>query len=234
MAYEEGDFEEAGNLQREALRLRRNLDDPREVATSLNNLGSLHFAMGRHEEARELCVECLLLQRRLGDPTGEVISLQNLGHIALALGEPDEAERRLQESLDAARRLRHGVLTARSLLGLGAAARSRGRAAEVRRYMQPALARAMQIGAEPLAIEAILGTAWALGHDGDVRPALELVGAVLGHPDLDPGTRGAAERLLQEFQDSLHPHAIAEALEAGRSLTLREAAVRLAGMLPVE
>jgi predicted ATPase/DNA-binding SARP family transcriptional activator/Tfp pilus assembly protein PilF len=234
VAYEAGAFEEAVERQRESLRLRRELDDPRAVATSLNNLGSLHYAMGRHGKAREFLDECLALQRRLGDPTGEVISLQNLGHIALALGRPDEAEAGLQESLGAARRLRHGVLTARSLLALGTVANSRGRTAEARRYFQPALARAMQVGAESLAVEAILGTAWALSHEGNDREALELVGAILGHADLEPGSRAAAERLLRPLKDAVPLEVAEEALRAGRAVTLRGAASRVAGLLPVE
>jgi tetratricopeptide (TPR) repeat protein len=234
VAYEAGAFEEAVERQWKALGFRRELGDPREVATSLNNLGSLHYAMGRHGKAQEMLDECLALQRRLGDLTGEVISLQNLGHIALALGRPDEAEGRLQESLGAARRLRHGVLTARSLLALGTVANSRGRTGEARRYFQPALARAMQVGAESLAGEAILGTAWALSHDGKSREALELVGAVLGHADQEPGSRAAGERLLRSLKDAVPPEVAEEALRAGRALTLRGAASRVAGVLPVE
>ena len=231
---EKESFEEAVQLQQEALRLRRTLDDPRQVATSLNNLGSLHYAMGRHREALGFLDECLALQRRLGDLTGEVISLQNLGQVALALGDGEAAEERLQASLTAARRLRHGVLTARSLLGLGTLANAHRHPAEARRYFQPALARAMQIGAESLAAEAILGTASALGREGNVRDALELVGALLAHPDLDPATRPSGERLRHHLQDALPSDVAKEALEAGSALSLREAAARVAGFLPVD
>ena len=233
VAYEEGDFPRALELQEEALGLRRALDDPREVATSLNNLGSLHYAAGHHERARALCRECLSHQRLLGDRTGEVISLQNLGHIAMALGSPEEAERRLLESLAAARHLRHGVLTARSLLGLGTVANARGAPDEARRYLQPALARAMQIGAESLTVEGILGSAWALHHQGDDQGALELVGAVLAHPDVEPGARSAAEGLLRRLEGSFHLGELETVLEAGRALGIRGAASRLAGPLPV-
>ncbi len=233
VAYEEGDFPRALEFQEEALELRRELDDPREVATSLNNLGSLHYAAGHHERARALCHECLSHQRRLGDRTGEVISLQNLGHIAMALGSPEEAERWLLESLAAARHLRHGVLTARSLLGLGTVANARGAPDEARRYLQPALARAMQIGAESLTVEGILGSAWALHHQRDDQGALELVGAVLSHPDVEPGARAAAEGLLHRLEGSFQLGEVETVLAAGRALGIRGAASRLAGPLPV-
>lgn len=227
-------FKEAVQLQQEALSLRRTLDDPRQVATSLNNLGSLHYAMGRHPEAREYLDECLALQRRLGDLTGEVISLQNLGQIALAQADRGTANDLLQASLTAARRLRHGVLTARSLLGLGTVANAHGRPVEARRYFQPALARAMQIGAESLAAEAILGMASALGREGKASDALELVAALLAHPDLDPGNRASGERLLDHLRDALPPDVADEALKSGSLLSLREAATRVAGHLPVD
>jgi predicted ATPase/DNA-binding SARP family transcriptional activator len=233
VAYEEGDFPRAVELQGEALGLRRELDDPREVATSLNNLGSLHYATGQHLRAQALCRECLAHQRLLGDRTGEVISLQNLGHIAMALGNPEEAERWLLESLAAARHLRHGVLTARSLLGLATVANARGAPDEARRYLQPALARAMQIGAESLTVEGILGSAWAHHHQGDDRGALELVGAVLSHPDVEPGARAAGERLLQRLEGSFQLGEVEAVLEAGRALGIRGAASQLAGPLPV-
>jgi predicted ATPase/DNA-binding SARP family transcriptional activator len=234
VAYEAGEFPEAVKLQDQALALRRQLDDPRQVTTSLNNLGSLHYAMGEHDRAREFSEECLTLQRRLGDRTGEVISLQNLGHISMVKGRPDEAERWLLESLAAARHLRHGVLTARSLLALGTLANARGAPEEARRYLQPALARAMQVGAESLAAEAVLGTAWSFRHQGDHRQAVELVGAVLAHPDLEPGPRAAAERLLQRLGECLDPGEVDAGLVSGRALGLREAAAALAGPLPVE
>lgn len=233
IAYGREAFEEAAALQREALEIRRGLDDPREVAISLNNLGSLHYATGRPDEATELLGECLALQRRLGDLVGQVISLQNLGHTALATGDADEAERRLQESLKAARHLRHGVLTTRSLLGLGTVATSRGRPAEARRYLQPALARAMQIGSESLAVEAVIGTARALCQEGKFREALELAAAVLEHPDLEGGTREACQGLVERLQETVPPEEVDQALEAGRTLTLRGAAARVAGRLPV-
>lgn len=82
-------FLDAEPLLREALALRRAGGDPREVSTSLNNLGYALLQTGRVREARALFEEALPLRRQAfpGRHTETVITEINLGVAERDLGD---------------------------------------------------------------------------------------------------------------------------------------------------
>jgi tetratricopeptide (TPR) repeat protein len=81
-----GDYRAALAECREAMRLRRPLDDPPLLARTLNNLGLVLQYLGRFGEAERAFREALAINRREGDAESEAINLSNLGLAATSAG----------------------------------------------------------------------------------------------------------------------------------------------------
>ncbi len=79
-----GDFRAALELCREAIEVRRPLDEEVRLARTLNNLGISQQYLGMLGEAKESFSEALEINRRLGDAPGEGVNLSNLGLVAMA------------------------------------------------------------------------------------------------------------------------------------------------------
>jgi non-specific serine/threonine protein kinase len=119
-AGEQGDWDEAEALHREALGDWRTLDDQLEVARRLEGLGLLRLKQGDPAAAATLLEQCLELNQRFGTPR-HVSNTLNL--IALARthqGEYEAARRVVEQALaiDQAEENRPGVSHALSTLGL--------------------------------------------------------------------------------------------------------------------
>ncbi len=105
LAEEQGDFEHARDLLDESLALRRQGDDERALATTLQALGHVAERMGDYERATELKRECIERMRRADDPRGLVRAINGLGLRALFRGVYDEARELLEEALAISRRI---------------------------------------------------------------------------------------------------------------------------------
>ncbi len=93
-----GRYPEAVASCRQALELRRRLQDPRRLARTLNNLGRALDATGERAGAEAAFREALAINRRLGDAEGEAANCTNLGVQALAMGDYDEAIHRQRQA----------------------------------------------------------------------------------------------------------------------------------------
>ena len=104
MYLDEGDYDNAETLFREALALRDQLgDEPGDTLVNLNNLATVLMFRGRYEEAEELYRRGLEIRRRSSaakDEENQVsTSLRNLGAVLLARGDFAAAEPLLREAL---------------------------------------------------------------------------------------------------------------------------------------
>jgi tetratricopeptide (TPR) repeat protein len=89
----------------EALKVQRNLDNPREYANLLNNMGNVLRFQGKLEDALRYCKLALRIRRDLfsQNKISEYyvgLSLSTLGHIYHTLGEVKEEEKAYQEAFD--------------------------------------------------------------------------------------------------------------------------------------
>lgn len=143
---ERAEFEAAERYFREALDIRRELygNEHTEVATILDNLGTLLYYMGRHREAEPQLREALAIRRRLlvAEHSEIASSLNNLAMVFSATGRLAEAEKLYSESLAMDRKLRGGdhPNIASTMSNLGIVRANRGRFAEAEELQREALA----------------------------------------------------------------------------------------------
>lgn len=76
---------------REALRLRRRVDDPRRLGRTLNNLGLALQYVGAYDEATVHFDEALSINESIGDVEAQAINHANLGVLATQAGRYSEA-----------------------------------------------------------------------------------------------------------------------------------------------
>jgi tetratricopeptide (TPR) repeat protein len=86
-------------LLEESLALRRSLEDPTVVVSSLYAVALSALALGDEERARTAFAECLQLARELGHLMLIGASAANLGYLELFRGRIDEARSLLHEGL---------------------------------------------------------------------------------------------------------------------------------------
>jgi predicted ATPase/DNA-binding CsgD family transcriptional regulator len=126
LARDRADYERAWMFYEESLGLRRELEDRRSTALTLNNLGIVAQLRGDYDRAVALLEESLALFRALGDEWGVALSLLTLGSMAQWQGDPARATARYEESLELFRELGDTRGIAASLSSLGNLASSRG------------------------------------------------------------------------------------------------------------
>jgi predicted ATPase/DNA-binding SARP family transcriptional activator len=91
--------DKARRLLEKSLTIFRHLEEPIQIAFSLNYLGAVARLQGAYQQARQLWQESLLIYRELGDRWGTAWSLNVMGHMAGELGEYLEARQLLEEGL---------------------------------------------------------------------------------------------------------------------------------------
>lgn len=101
LAEQEGDYPEAIRRYEEAIAIWRGLGRREHLATTLNHLGVVYFALGQHDCARALYDESLAIWRALEDPYNVGLLLYNLGDVALAEARYQLAHTLLSEALAA-------------------------------------------------------------------------------------------------------------------------------------
>jgi non-specific serine/threonine protein kinase len=120
------DYQTARALHEEALDIARELNDPRTIAFTLGNLGTVARSLGEDETARRLFEEVLAIHRERGTP-GEVAGiLTNLGILAARQGEDERALALFEEALARIRQLGNRQGIAASLIHLGHLRRRQG------------------------------------------------------------------------------------------------------------
>ena len=141
VSFDEGDFERAGELQGEGIRLARQAGDKSVLSYLLCMSACKNWFQGRVDQQTESRYqESLMLFRELGYKNGEIISLHGLGQTAHFHGKDDRARTLFEKSLMLSQETGNKWYVAYCLLGLadifslhgesargGAAPRSSGR-----------------------------------------------------------------------------------------------------------
>ena len=126
LARDRADYDRAWALYEESLGLRRELDDRRGTALTLNNLGVVAQLRGDYDRAVALHEESLTLFRTLGDERGVALSLLTMGTMAQLQGDLARATAQYKESLALFHALGDTRGIAAVLSSLGTLASSRG------------------------------------------------------------------------------------------------------------
>jgi predicted ATPase len=221
LVYTTGHTREGLTVQREALRLYRDLGDRRGIAVSLNGVGVGARADGDFAAARTAFEECLAIWRELGDDHACARTLSNLASVAAAEHDFENARTRYRECRALFDRIGDGMGVAWTMIHEGDVARESHDFAAAQSLYEEALDRFRDRASH----WGIAGAFEALGYlardRGDTRGASTWYRKALSVNEKAGDRRGVA-RILEAF-------ACAAAVEqdAARALTLAGAAANL-------
>jgi predicted ATPase/class 3 adenylate cyclase len=219
-----GDFVLARELLEQSIELLRDLDQPKDLATSLNNCCAVALQQGDLVAARAFCRESLELKRALGDTTGILMSTSNLAIIEAKDGQYESSRRRHEEILPALRQLGYANALSNCLASLGEVALLCGDPEEGRTLLEESLALRREVGDKAGIAESLLLLARAESEESPdvavtrLRQSLELA--------LEIEDRATLVSVLEARADLE-----AVAGEAGQAVVVRAAAERIRGEL---
>ena len=221
LVYSRSGHQEGTAVQREALRLYRELGDRRGIAVSLNGVGVGARADGDFAGARTAFEECLSIWRELGDDHACARTLSNLASVAAAEHDVENARTRYGECRAMFNRIGDRIGAAWTLIHEGDAARESRDFAAAQPLYEEALDRFRE-HANHWGIGCALEALGNLARDrGDTRGACLWYRQALSINDKAGDRRGVA-RLLEAFAC-----VAAVDQDAARALTLAGAAATL-------
>src|SRR5579864_1291279 len=195
IARDQGDTRRATALLDEALALYRGLGDSYGIASSLNNLGLVHWHEGNHALAHARLEEALVWWRRVGYQRGVAGTLANMGNLASEEGDYVAARSLYEKSLSVMRELGDQRSAATVVNNLGLACLYAG---------EQTLARSL--------LEQSLSIRRALGDKLGIAQSLINLGfAFLSAADYSPA-RSALQESLTLSQDLKYQKGVAESL----------------------
>jgi non-specific serine/threonine protein kinase len=224
----QGDYVGGRALHEESLHLWRQLEDKRNIAQSLHDLGVVEAHLGEHAAARHLYKESLALRQEAGDRIGSAISLHNLGRVAYREGDYATAGALLQQSLAILQEAGYQHAIAMVLTNLGLVACRQGEYARARSLMRQGLALHRELGDQRRMAFSLEGFASLAAAQSEDTRAARLFGAAealretLGSP-LPPADRPDYDRGVAAARTGVEESAFAAAWAEGRSLTPDEA-----------
>jgi len=141
-----GKYEQASQHYQQSLAIRREANDERGTAATLNNLGIVYQHQGNHARAKPFFEEALELFRKLGQDSAVATCLTNLAAGLTANGDFAAAGRNVHEALEAFRGAGDQLGMALSLAELGHIAMSQREFASAQSYFEQGLALSRGVG----------------------------------------------------------------------------------------
>jgi predicted ATPase/DNA-binding SARP family transcriptional activator len=226
-AFRQGDFQRAGDVTQEALKLFRELGNEDEVARCIGTLGNIAVGEGNLDRAVELYEEAAERSRASGNLSRVAVILANLGSIA---GQRDDAETSAlyaREAAELQRNLGEVDGLAVSLHNLGRAELALSHPAEARAALTESLALAQDLGYREVIAYGLSGLAeLALLEQENERAA-----AFLGASEdifreigvaIEQGEAVAQHRILTALYASLGEELTDELRERGATTPVEE------------
>ena len=175
LARDVGDYRSAAQHHTDALALRRQIGDPREIARSLNNLGVIAHDQARYAEAEVFFREAIPAWHAAGDYNeGLGLTLNNLGRTRRFQGDFEEGVALGEEALALFRAIDHAWGTAQELNNLANAAHYQGNVAGARPMYEESLRLRRLVGDRRGMGVALNGLALLRGVTGELEAARQL------------------------------------------------------------
>ena len=179
LARDVGDYARGAAHHTEALGLRRQIGDPRDIARSLNNLGVIAHDRARYAEAEAFFSEAIQSWRAAGDDELLPLTLNNLGRTRRFQGDFERAVVLGQEALVLFRANDHAWGTAQELSNLADAALYQGDVASARPLYEESLRLRRLVGDRRGIGVALNSLALLRGRTGELDVARELAAEAL-------------------------------------------------------
>ena len=230
VAWNQADYAGARGLYEESLMLSRQVGDQQGITHALGGLGWVALSQGDFAGARGFQEESLMLSRQLGDPQGIARALGNLGNVAQSQGDFAGARGFQEECLTIERQLGDQQSIARALGNLGTVAQNQGDFAGARGFQEESLTLSRQLG-DQHGIANALGNLGIVAHwQGHGERAARLSGAAASLRESigsrrNPVDQEKMDKTLASVAEALGEAVFAAAWDAGRAMTLDEAAV---------
>jgi predicted ATPase/DNA-binding SARP family transcriptional activator len=229
-----GEFTRAEPLAHEGVALGRAVGPPFALAVSLNVLTTLAARAGDFERARSHCDESVAVARAAGNVRLEALALFTLAEGCLHAGRYADVREIGCRALGLARTAGDEEVIAIVLARLGIAAAHERRLDEAREHLIEALDHAQALGFPETAAWCCEGLALLAAEVGDLVRAARLVGAAeslrrAGGGIVQPAEAAAREAALAAIHRALPVEQVEAALEAGRGLSLDDAATEAMG-----
>jgi predicted ATPase/class 3 adenylate cyclase len=214
------DFARAGLLLEQSVELFRVLDQPKDIATTLNNYGAVVLQQGDPAAAHRFFSESLELKRELGDTTGTLVTTSNLAILEAKNGQYESARRRHEETLPSLRELGSPNALSNCLASLGEIALLCGERREAQALIEESLGLRRDVGDKAGIAESLLLLSRARMAD-DPRTAAGLLceGLDLAIEIDDDGTLVSVLEARADLEVA--------AGDAGRAVALRAATGRM-------
>jgi predicted ATPase len=228
LAWMQGDLDAAYAAHEESLTIRRVLNDPIGISSSLHNMSSVLRDRREYAAASEYAQQALDLIRDTDETGQKAVIFNTLGLLAVARKDYPAAHVYYEECLRLRREVGDTRGIAIALYNLGEAASHQAEDAAARRYYEESLRLCQQLGEKVGLLCALEAFAFlAMRHDQPVRTvrlffAADRFRGGLGLP-LAPADRQDWEPTLAEARAALGANDFETALQESQALTLEEA-----------
>ena len=223
-----GEYALSRSFTEQALAIRRELGDEREVARMLSNLGSLAIHDDDRERAAALFEETIPLFRKFGDGRALMVTLSNLAVIADLGGDYARGRALGEEALAVARQEGDQDQISVSLHNLARAALRQRTFDEAGRRFAESLELAVELGYREVIAYCLEGLGELAAARREWEPAARLLGAGLALFDelgvpLGPEERDGCEATIERLREALGEAGLAERRAEGGAAPLEQA-----------
>ncbi|MBI2299067.1 MAG: tetratricopeptide repeat protein [Armatimonadetes bacterium] len=229
LASDQGDYTSARAYYEESLREFREIGARFGIAFALGGLALVLFEQGDFALAKANYAESLTIHRETGYKKGIGTSLSGLGFVAEAQDDYALASACYEERLAICRDIGDKLGVALSLQHLGCLALTQAEHALARSQFEEALALCLEVTDRLLAASVLAGLGRLALAQAQPQRAARLLGAAamlreaIG-TQLTPDEVAEHEQRLAELMEALGEEAFTEAWEAGRAMSMEEAA----------
>ncbi|MGJ3239132.1 MAG: protein kinase domain-containing protein [Anaerolineae bacterium] len=218
-----GEFKQSIQYHDESRKLKTEIGDRFGVGNSLQNIGIAYMSLGEYEAARRYTEQALSIARTIKHRSGEADMLNNLGLIVQRLnGDLQQACDYLEQALVISSEIEDALGVALILSNLGDVLISMERYTIAWGILLLGLRTAHDLNARQPLLRTIMWIGKLIQLADHSHEAITLWSFVNLHESADIETRQDSEQLLMSVADRLSAEALANAIEASKTLTITD------------